>query len=561
MASYETEEILTNVTCNEDKSELNDTHNVKTESDYIVENENIAIDTEVPVVLEEENLNRSDSHSVLLAVDSYEEITGTIESDYEEEVRKYSGTISEIEKISTPEKEKHFVEDVPATSTTVSNDVDFSDRFEDLAIIEERESSEWQEKEELSWQQQEKHVFILSEAGKPIYSRHGNEDRLVTMMGVMQALVSFVLDSKDVIRSISTGENGHVFAFLVRSPVILVAVSRCGESETQLMIQLTYIYSQILSFLSYTRLSSVFEQRRNYDLRRLLTTCDKLIIDNLITLLDSDPGLLLGAVRCLQLSNTVRDTISQSIIQSCSKVKNLVFAILISDRQLVTMVRMKKYSLHPADLHLIINMVDSTESFKSAESWTPICLPKFDSSGFLHGHISYLDENCPACLLLLTVDKDAFFTLASCRQKIVDRLKKYNCFDALNESLANGNYSISEIGVPDLRHVMYKVKSLSQYTSPSISAVPYHIPEESTRLFRRYQYLHHRVHVGSRPLRILLHVGERETLLGWVTSTFELYATFEPLVTKSSAVNAVNKIIKWVKREEDKLFILTAPVF
>ena len=59
--------------------------------------------------------------------------------------------------------------------------------------------------------------------------------------------------------------------------------------------------------------------------------------------------------------------------------QDLVFALIIASSQLVTLVRMKKYYLHPVDLHLIINLVNASESFKAAESWTPICLPKFDS--------------------------------------------------------------------------------------------------------------------------------------------------------------------------------------
>ncbi len=38
--------------------------------------------------------------------------------------------------------------------------------------------------------------------------------------------------------------------------------------------------------------------------------------------------------------------------------------------------------------------------------------------GYLHAHISYLDEACECCLLLLTVDRDVFFTLSECKQKI-----------------------------------------------------------------------------------------------------------------------------------------------
>lgn len=59
--------------------------------------------------------------------------------------------------------------------------------------------------------------------------------------------------------------------------------------------------------------------------------------------------------------------------------QDLVFALIIAKNQLVTLVRMKKYYLHSMDLHLIINLVNASESFKEAESWTPICLPKFDA--------------------------------------------------------------------------------------------------------------------------------------------------------------------------------------
>lgn len=83
---------------------------------------------------------------------------------------------------------------------------------------------------------------------------------------------------------------------------------------------------------------------------------------------------------------------------------------------------MKKFFIHPADLHLILNLVDSSESFKSAESWTPICLPKFDSNGFMHAHVSYLAEDCQACLLLLTVDRDVFFTLSEAKQVCIHKV-------------------------------------------------------------------------------------------------------------------------------------------
>lgn len=55
-----------------------------------------------------------------------------------------------------------------------------------------------------------------------------------------------------------------------------------------------------------------------------------------------------------------------------------MFALIISDNQLVSLVRMKKFSLHPQDMHILLNMVQSSDYFKAAEAWLPICLPKFD---------------------------------------------------------------------------------------------------------------------------------------------------------------------------------------
>lgn len=87
------------------------------------------------------------------------------------------------------------------------------------------------------WLAQKKHIFVLSQAGKPVYSRHCPEDKLVTIMGVMQALVSFVQAGNDTIKSVHAGDTN--FVFLIKGPLILVAVSKTLESVAQLNLQLT----------------------------------------------------------------------------------------------------------------------------------------------------------------------------------------------------------------------------------------------------------------------------------------------------------------------------------
>ncbi|XP_011306022.1 vacuolar fusion protein MON1 homolog A [Fopius arisanus] len=407
------------------------------------------------------------------------------------------------------------------------------------------------------WLAQKKHIFVLSQAGKPVYSRHSPEDKLVTVMGVMQALVSFVQAGNDMIRSVHAGNTN--FVFLVKGPLILVAVSKTLESVPQLALQLTYVYNQILFVLTQSQLTRVYDQRRNFDLRRLLTGSERLI-DHLLNFMDREPAFFLGAVKCLPLVPSMRDSITQTIIQTCGKIKNLVFAILLANNQLVTLVRMKKFFIHPADLHLIQNLIDSSESFKTAEGWTPICLPKFDANGFMHAHVSYLAEDCQACLLLLTVDRDVFSTLSEAKQKIVERLRRTNCLEAINESMNRVSVTTADIGLSEMRHVLYKCRSTAQFWSPGFQP-PYVKDEEIERLLGLYQCLHHRLHAPSRPLKLIFQQLDKETMLAWVTSGFELYVTFEPLVTKPDAINAVSKLLNWIEKEEDRLFILNSPTF
>lgn len=47
-------------------------------------------------------------------------------------------------------------------------------------------------------------------------------------------------------------------------------------------------------------------------------------------------------------------------------------------------------------------------------------------------------------------------------------------------------------------------------------------------------------------------------LLPQSTSGFELYLCFSPLATKALAMLAVTKLLKWIRKEEDRLFILNS---
>ena len=256
-------------------------------------------------------------------------------------------------------------------------------------------------------------------------------------------------------------EDGYRVVFLRKSPLVLVGVSRGSQSDRELVRELQYVYYQIVSLLTLTQLDHIFKHKQNYDLRRLLSGSEHLTA-SLLRLLELDPGPLLSAVTCLPLAGAARDTVSASLQHA--RAPTLVFSILLAGTRLVSLVRRKEQHLHHMDLHLLFNLVGSSSSFREGEGWTPVCLPKFNTAGFFHAHVSYLLPGTPLCLVLVSTDREDFFTLSDCKRRFLERLQKRSAFHALQEALACPTYPVAQVGIPELRHFVYKSKSSGLYT-------------------------------------------------------------------------------------------------
>jgi len=63
----------------------------------------------------------------------------------------------------------------------------------------------------MEWEQLPKHIFVLSAAGKPIFTRHGDEQDIVTTFGLLQAVYSIAQDAGDKIRCICAGKRRIIY--------------------------------------------------------------------------------------------------------------------------------------------------------------------------------------------------------------------------------------------------------------------------------------------------------------------------------------------------------------
>ncbi|KAL2003693.1 hypothetical protein VTN02DRAFT_2724 [Thermoascus thermophilus] len=423
------------------------------------------------------------------------------------------------------------------------------------------------------WKAKRKHYLILSAAGKPIWTRHGDGGLISGYIGIIQTIISFYQDSEDPLRSFSAGETK--FVILTRGPLYLVAISRILESDAQLKLQLEALYMQILSTLTLPTLTHLFSVRPSTDLKRPLQGTETLISSLADSFTRGSPSTLLSALECLVIRKSHRQTISNALLRT--RTDKLLYGLVVAGGRLVSVVRPKKHSLHPGDLQLLFNMIFEAEGVKAGggESWIPVCLPGFNSSGYLYMYVSFLDlrdesntvaddtttKDESVAIILISTDKEAFFDLQGMRNALVEQLESSGSIKVIKEAIENGRPSTTDI-VPGtvLRHFLYKSKANVQYTMSSYD------PDFSSislrrRLISTYNSLHASVHAKHTHVKVHYNVSRTASSFAWVTPIFELYCVAPANTNRNALSQSAGRIAQWAQREEERLFIIGGAVF
>ncbi|RMZ46160.1 Vacuolar fusion protein mon1 [Aspergillus flavus] len=450
-------------------------------------------------------------------------------------------------------------------------DDDFTEEFEPVGDV-----GDEGENEELvleNWKSKRKHYLILSAAGKPIWTRHGDGGLISTYIGVIQTIISFYEDSQDRLNSFTAGDTK--FVIVAKGPLYLVAISRILESETQLKLQLEALYMQILSTLTLPSLTHLFSVRPSTDLKRPLQGSETLLSTLADSFTKGSPSTLLSALECLKIRKAHRQTINNALLKT--RTNSLLYGLVVAGGRLVSVVRPRKHSLHPGDLQLIFNMVFEAEAVKAGggESWIPVCLPGFNSSGYLYMYVSFVDLREDAgnvaddtatkeesvAVILISTDKERFFELQEMRNSFIEQLEKDGSLKIMKEAIDKGRPKTTDI-VPGtvLHHFLYKSRGNVQFTmssyEPDFSSV-----SRRRRLMSTYNNLHASIHSKHAHVRVHHCVSQSSTSLAWVTPVFQLYCVAGPNANRNALAHSASKIVQWVQQEEERLFIIGGAVF
>ena len=223
---------------------------------------------------------------------------------------------------------------------------------------------------------------------------------------------------------------------MTQGPLYLVAISKLGENDAQLRVQLDALYMQILSTLTLPTLTHLFTNRPSTDLRRPLQGTESLLSALADTFTRGSPSTLLSALECLKIRKSYRQVINNTMLKA--KCETLLYGLIVAGGRLVSVVRPRSHSLHPGDLQLIFNMVFEAGGVKAGggDNWIPLCLPGFNKKGYLYMYVSFLsvyDDEDPSqassneaknedqvAILLISANKESFYDLKAMRDSIVE---------------------------------------------------------------------------------------------------------------------------------------------
>ncbi|KAJ3401862.1 Vacuolar fusion protein mon1b [Chytriomyces hyalinus] len=471
-----------------------------------------------------------------------------------------------------------------------------------------------------TWPQRRKHFFILSSAGKPIYSRYGSENEVTELMGIFQTIIAIVDDDSDdgdVINSFRAGT--HLFVFKIMGPLYLVAVAATGETEEELKRQLEYLHDQIISVTTQTQINRIFEKRSNYDLRQLLTGTDVLLSKTIssfrlshLHLLSSPSNVFINPKLRGKLHKALSSPAQHSTAalntssSSMSIPSHLLTTLLTTPSRLISSFR-NPVLLHARDIFVIQNLIAAAANgagFRAGEAWMPVCLPAFDSRGFVNIYVccvlkcgadsgsgsgvesvflggnGVLGDGSAAVagvraggvaasrvqhdeedvfLVAVSRDREGFFDISEYKEAVFQTLQANGALDELEDALLDNPYRLTDFeGIPSqVRHFLCRNKKKMQY-SECRSAPPYTSAGDYDRLQLLYQTLFSKIgkptESAARPAKLVYLKGTHEAVVYLATSSYDIFAAYHPLISKQDAEDSTRLLYKWIKRMDGHLF-------
>ncbi|MCQ2821496.1 MAG: hypothetical protein MJ252_29920, partial [archaeon] len=272
-----------------------------------------------------------------------------------------------------------------------------------------------------------RHYLIMTDGGKPIYSRYGDEVENCGIFGTFSAMITkytiflSTSEEKENIHFICNDKNKMVF--VKKGQLIFIAYSNKNDSVSLLSSQLEILYLQLLSILT-----SMFLNRLEDNPSQCLTAMSgtEVLFEQIIEYSQHTLISVLNSYPVLPLK------IRNKIMKICEENRgSALMCIIMTTNEIIGISHSDIISVSATDILLIQNLILSNASLRLTESWVPLCLPGISPDGYLQLYCQFTEDKIGVCFVTEQIEPTFFMTFAEQFNKINQTLIQENLIDKI----------------------------------------------------------------------------------------------------------------------------------
>ena len=286
-----------------------------------------------------------------------------------------------------------------------------------------------------------RHFLIMSDGGKPVYSRYGDPIENNSIFATLSAMITkfTIFNSQDSFKEnlniISNNKNKIVF--LKKGQLIFIALSKKEDCTSLLYSQLEYLYNQLMSILTIS-----FYSKLEDNPSKCLSTMSG--TENLFEqIIQYSSKSFTSLFNAYQVMNYIegRDKLNKIADEYRG---DALYCIIMTPYEIIAISRSNQINVVSSDLVLIQTLIYCQEMLRSQESYVPICLPGISEQGYIQFYSNFSEENIGVIFVTENMDPMCFVKFQEQYNNLYQRLNNENFIQKIMNSLRINNNIFGE---------------------------------------------------------------------------------------------------------------------
>jgi hypothetical protein len=214
-----------------------------------------------------------------------------------------------------------------------------------------------------AWLSREQHIFIITGAGKPVYARYGNVQKLSPILCTCVGVLAHLTNLHEELNHFRAGD--HTFLFVQKNAFYFIAASRSALPVSYLSKQLNFLYCLFLTIFSQTLIDEL-ARHSCYDFRQIAEGT-RPAWDGVVNNVSEDPAFVFApAIPVSHMKPRHRDKFAR-----CFDGMPVYKLAMLTYRNRVLVA--SNHGCDSLSLRLFVDYI-WTPSFWSGEQWVPVFL-------------------------------------------------------------------------------------------------------------------------------------------------------------------------------------------